>query len=52
MKIGVCIKPVPNSDARITIASSGTHGVRVGQTIVLSDNQATPTIIKCYINSV
>ena len=23
MKIGVCIKPVPNSDARITIASSG-----------------------------
>ena len=23
MKIGVCIKPVPNSDARITIAGSG-----------------------------
>ena len=36
----------------ITIASSGTHAVRVGQTIVLSDNQTTPTIIKCYVNAV
>ena len=36
----------------ITIASSGTHGVRVGQTIVLSDNQASPTIIKCYVSAV
>jgi hypothetical protein len=36
----------------ITIASSGTHAVRVGQTIVLSDNQATPTIIKCWVKAV
>lgn len=36
----------------ITIASSGTHAVRVGQTVVLSDNQTTPTIIKCYVNAV
>ena len=36
----------------ITIASSGTHSVRVGQTIVLSDNQASPTIIKCYVSAI
>ena len=36
----------------ITIANSGTHAVRVGQTIVLSDNQAAPTIIKCYVSAV
>ena len=36
----------------ITIASSGTHAVRVGQTIVLSDNQTSPTVIKCYISAV
>ena len=36
----------------ITIASSGTHAVRVGQTIVLSDNQSSPTIIKCYVKAV
>ncbi len=36
----------------ITIASSGTHAVRVGQTIVLSDNQTSPTIIKCYVSEV
>ena len=36
----------------ITIAGGGTHAVRVGQTIVLSDNQASPTIIKCYISAV
>jgi len=36
----------------ITIASSGTHAVRVGQTIVLSDNQASPTIIKCYVKAI
>ena len=36
----------------ITIAGGGTHAVRVGQTIVLSDNQSTPKIIKCYINAV
>ena len=36
----------------ITIASSGTHAVRVGQTVVLSDNQTTPTIIKCYVSAV
>ena len=36
----------------ITIASSGTHAVRVGQTIVLSDNQASPTIIKCWVKTV
>jgi hypothetical protein len=36
----------------ITIANSGTHAVRVGQTIVLSDNQSTPTVIKCYVSAV
>jgi len=36
----------------ITIANSGTHAVRVGQTIVLSDNQASPTVIKCYVSAV
>jgi len=36
----------------ITIASSGTHAVRVGQTIVLSDNQTSPTVIKAYISAV
>ena len=36
----------------ITIASSGTHAVRVGQSIVLSDNQSSPTVIKCYISAV
>jgi len=34
----------------ITIANAGTHAVRVGQTIVLSDNQATPTVIKAYVS--
>ena len=37
---------------QITIAGGGTHAVRVGQTIVLSDNQASPTIIKCYVSAV
>ena len=41
-----------NNDGLITIAGGGTHAVRVGQTIVLSDNQAAPTIIKCYVNTV
>ena len=36
----------------ITIAGGGTHAVRVGQTIVLSDNQASPTIIKAYVSAV
>ena len=36
----------------ITIANAGTHAVRVGQTIVLSDNQASPTVIKCYVSAV
>jgi hypothetical protein len=36
----------------ITIANSGTHAVRVGQTIVLSDNQATPTVIKAYVSAI
>jgi len=36
----------------ITIASNGTHAVRVGQTIVLSDNTSSPTVIKCYISAV
>ena len=36
----------------ITIASAGTHAVRVGQTIVLSDNQSSPTVIKCYVSAV
>ena len=36
----------------ITIAGGGTHAVRVGQTIVLSDNQTTPTIIKAYVSAV
>ncbi len=33
-------------------AAAGTHAVRAGQTIVLSDNQTTPTIIKCYVSAV
>ena len=36
----------------ITIADSGTHAVRVGQTIVLSDGEATPKVIKCYVSAV
>ena len=36
----------------ITIAGGGTHAVRVGQTIVLSDNEATPKVIKCYVSAV
>ena len=36
----------------ITIASSGTHAVRVWQTIVLSDNQTSPTVIKAYVSAV
>ena len=36
----------------ITIANSGKHAVRVGQTIVLSDNQASATVIKCYVSAV
>jgi hypothetical protein len=34
------------------ITTVGAHSVRVGQTIVLSDNQAAPTIIKCYVSAV
>tara|TARA_R100001509_G_scaffold164512_1_gene142380 strand:+ start:814 stop:2274 length:1461 start_codon:yes stop_codon:yes gene_type:complete len=41
-----------NNDGLITIAGGGTHAVRVGQTIVLSDLQTSPTIIKCYVNTV
>tara|TARA_R100000664_G_C2758484_1_gene147395 strand:+ start:1109 stop:2563 length:1455 start_codon:yes stop_codon:yes gene_type:complete len=41
-----------NNDGLITIAGGGTHAVRVGQTIVLSDNQASPTVIKAYVNTV
>jgi hypothetical protein len=36
----------------ITIANSGTHAVREGQTIVLSDKQASATVIKCYVSAV
>ena len=36
----------------ITIANGGVHAVRVGQTIVLSDNQSAPTIIKCYVSAI
>jgi hypothetical protein len=41
-----------NNDGLITIAGGGTHAVRVGQTIVLSDLQTSPTIIKCYVKAV
>ena len=34
------------------ITTDGAHAVREGQTIVLSDNQSTPTIIKCYVKAV
>ena len=34
------------------ITTTAAHAVRVGQTIVLSDNQASPTIIKCYVKAV
>ena len=36
----------------ITIAGGGTHNVRVGQTIVISDKQASPTVVKCFVNAV
>ena len=39
-----------NNNGVITTAAA--HAVRVGQTIVLSDNQASPTIIKCYVKAV
>jgi len=35
-----------------TITVSAGHAVRVGQTIVLSDLQTSPTIIKCYVSEV
>jgi len=40
----------------VSVANAGTitgatdHGVRVGQTIVLSDGEANPTITKCYVS--
>ena len=34
------------------ITTTAAHAVRVGQTIVLSDNQASPTIIKAYVSAV
>ena len=34
------------------ITTTAAHAVRVGQTIVLSDNAASPTIIKCYVKAV
>ena len=33
-----------------TITGATNHGVRVGQTIVLSDGEANPTITKCYVS--
>jgi len=41
----------------VSVANAGTitgatdHGVRVGQTIVLSDGEANPTITKCYVSA-
>ena len=41
----------------VSVANAGTitgatdHGVRVGQTIVLSDGEASPTITKCYVSA-
>ena len=37
-----------NNAGEITGATD--HGVRVGQTIVLSDGEANPTITKCYVS--
>ena len=40
----------------VSVANAGTitgatdHGVRVGQTIVLSDGETNPTITKCYVS--
>ena len=40
----------------VSVANAGTvtgatdHGVRVGQTIVLSDGESTPTVTKCYVS--
>ena len=34
------------------ITTTSAHAVRVGQTIVLSDNQSTPKVIKCYVSAV
>ena len=38
-----------NNAGEITGATD--HGVRVGQTIVLSDGEANPTITKCYVSA-
>ena len=34
------------------ITTTAAHAVRVGQTIVLSDNQSSPTVIKCYVSAI
>ena len=39
-------------DNQGVITTTAAHAVRVGQTIVLSDKQSTPTIIKCYVSAV
>ena len=37
------------NDGSISLVTD--HGVRVGQTIVLSDGEANPTITKCYVSA-
>ena len=34
-----------------TITGATNHGVREGQTIVLSDGESSPTITKCYVSA-
>jgi len=33
------------------ITTTANHNVRTGQTIVISDKQASPTVVKCYVKS-
>ena len=41
----------------VSIANAGTitgatdHGIRIGQTIVLSDGESNPTVTKCYVSA-
>ena len=39
------------SDAGLVTATAA-HAVRVGQTVVISDNQSSPTVLKCYVTTI
>jgi len=48
LHISVTAAKIEN-DGSISLVTD--HGVRVGQTIVLSDGEANPTITKCYVSA-